>query len=95
MVWREVVFQITKKMKKRKSKKKPEFKILRAGVVMYRCDNRKKAISWFKTLVIINQDPTTVVNSHGTKIYDRHMYEKESPELFKVFPNFKIDGVFS
>lgn len=81
--------------RKRKSKKKPVFKVLRGFNVLYRGNSKKQTIDCFKTFVIINKDPTTVCNSHGTIIYDRHSFEKQSPELFKIFPNFKVNGVFS
>lgn len=63
--------------------------------MLYRVNFKKQTIDCFKPFVILNKDPTIVYNFHGIVIYNRHTFEKESPELFKMFPNFKVNGIFS
>lgn len=61
------------------------FKVMKGLQVLQQCESKKEAISAFATLCLIKEQPTIVVNSHGTSIYSREDYLKENPELNWLF----------
>lgn len=58
------------------------FRVMKGLHLLHECETKKEALEVFTTLMLTNNQPTSVFNSHGSLIYSRQQFLVDNPELF-------------